>query len=120
MEYSDGTIRNKIAVGHTRMDIYLANVIVCYAAGVLQFITYSAVSVLSALFFIGPVSLTSMEQIPWRMGSSLFIMLAYTAAFSLIAMLDANKARAVVWELVLAFVFVMLTTQIYADLQGRN
>ena len=117
VEYSDGTIRNKIAVGHTRMDIYLANVIVCYAAGLLQFITYSIVSVLSALFLTGPFSLTSMGQIPWRICSSLFIILAYTAAFSLIAMLDANKARAVVMELVLAFVFVMLTTQIYGDLQ---
>ena len=76
VEYSDGTIRNKIAVGHTRMDIYLANVIVCYAAGILQFITYSVVSILSALFFIGPFSLTSMGQIPWRIGSSLFIILA--------------------------------------------
>lgn len=117
VEYSDGTIRNKIAVGHTRMDIYLANVIVCYAAGLLQFITYSIVSVLSALFFIGPYALTSMGHIPWRVCSSLFIILAYTAAFLLIAMLDANKARAVVTELVLAFVFVMLTTQIWGDLQ---
>jgi len=117
VEYSDGTIRNKIAVGHTRTDIYLANVIVCYAAGVWQFVTYSAVSILSALFFIGPLSLTSMDQIPWRVGSSLFIILAYTAAFSLIAMLDANKARAVVTELALAFLFVMLTAQIYGDLQ---
>ena len=117
VEYSDGTIRNKIAVGHTRADIYLANVIVCYAAGFLQFITYSIVSTLSALLFIGPYSLTSMGQIPWRIGSSLFIILVYTAVYSLIAMLDSNKARALVIELALAFVFVMLMTQIYSDLQ---
>lgn len=117
VEYSDGTIRNKIAVGHTRRDIYLANVIVCYAAGLLQFITYSVVSVFSSLLLIGPYALVSMSQIPWRVGCSLFIILAYTAAFSLIAMLDANKARAVVLELVLALVFVMLMTQIWSDLQ---
>ena len=28
-EYSDGTIRNKLVVGHSRMRIYLANFIVC-------------------------------------------------------------------------------------------
>lgn len=117
VEYSDGTIRNKIAVGHARRDIYLANVIVCYAAGLLQFITYSVVSVFSSLLLIGPYALVSMSQIPWRVGCSLFIILAYTAAFSLIAMLDANKARAVVLELVLALVFVMLMTQIWSDLQ---
>ncbi|MCM1174429.1 MAG: ABC transporter permease [Blautia sp.] len=117
VEYSDGTIRNKITVGHTRENIYLANVLVCYAAGILQFLTYSVVSGLSALFLIGPDSLTSMEQTLWRIGYSLLIALAYTAVFSMIAMLDNNKARAVVTELALAFVSVMLMTQIYADLQ---
>lgn len=117
VEYSDGTIRNKIAVGHRRMDIYLANVVVCYAAGILQFFTYSVVSALSSLLLIGSDSLTSMNRIPWRIGCSFFIILAYTAVFSLIAMLDSNKTRAVVIELVLALVFVMLTTQIYGDLQ---
>ena len=58
VEYSDGTIRNKISVGHKRTDIYLANVIVCYAAGAVQFFTYSAVSALSALFFVGKPALT--------------------------------------------------------------
>ncbi len=117
VEYSDGTIRNKIVAGHKRMDIYLANVIVCYAAGILQFFTYSAVSVMSALFFVGPYALSSMDQMAWRIGCSLFIILAYTAVFSLTAMLDSNKTRVVIIELVLAFIFVMLVTQIYADLQ---
>lgn len=117
VEYSDGTIRNKIAVGHKRTDIYLANVIVCYAAGIWQFFTYSAVSALSSLVLIGSGALTSMNRISWRIGCSFFIILAYTAVFSLIAMLDSNKTRAVVTELVLALVFVVLTTQIYGDLQ---
>lgn len=117
VEYSDGTIRNKIAVGHKRTDIYLANVAVCYAAGLLQFVTYSFVSALSALFFVGPSALASMERIPWRIGYSLVIILLYAALYSMIAMLDSNKTRAVVIELVVALVFVILTTQIYKDLQ---
>ncbi|MGY3662454.1 MAG: hypothetical protein ACXAHE_00930 [Roseburia sp. 1XD42-69] len=34
-DYSDGTIRNKLTVGHTRTNIYLANLIVTFAAGLL-------------------------------------------------------------------------------------
>ncbi len=117
VEYSDGTIRNKIAVGHKRADIYLANVIVCYAAGLLQFVTYSVVSLLSALFFVGPSALASMEGIPRRIVYSLVIILVYAAVYSLIAMLDSNKTRAVVVELLTALVFVILITQIYKDLQ---
>lgn len=116
-EYSDGTIRNKISVGHKRTDIYFANVIVCYAGGVLQFCTYSLVSVLSALLFVDFRALTSMCRIPGRIGYSLMILLAYTAVYSLIAMLDSNKTRAVVVELVIAFVFVILVSQIYRDLR---
>lgn len=120
VEYSDGTVRNKISVGHKRTDIYLANVIVCYAAGAVQFFTYSAVSALSALFFVGKPALTSMGQIPWRVGCSLIMLLVYTALYSLVAMLDSNKTRAVVVELLIALIFVILVSQIYKDLQEQE
>lgn len=40
-EYSDGTIRNKIIVGHSRIRIYLANLIVCAIASVLISLSYT-------------------------------------------------------------------------------
>lgn len=41
-EYSDGTIRNKLVVGHSRMRIYLANLIVCSIASILISLAYTA------------------------------------------------------------------------------
>ena len=40
-EYSDGTIRNKIIVGHSRIRIYLVNFIVCAIASVLFSLSYT-------------------------------------------------------------------------------
>lgn len=39
-EYSDGTMRNKLIAGHGRRDIYLANLVVCIAAGMLLSLAY--------------------------------------------------------------------------------
>lgn len=36
-EHSDGGLRNKLIVGHSRVKIYLANLITCAAAGVMMF-----------------------------------------------------------------------------------
>ena len=44
-EYSDGTIRNKIIVGHSRPKIYLANLVVCTVAAFMLHLIYILVIV---------------------------------------------------------------------------
>ena len=39
-EYSDGTIRNKLIIGHTRTCIYLSNLVVCSVVGMVFCISY--------------------------------------------------------------------------------
>ena len=116
MEYSDGTIRNKFVIGHTRKSVYLSNFITCCIVGLIQFATYSITSVISGCLLIGSNSFTAMTQLLWRFSYSILIIMAYAALFSLVAMLDSNKTRAVVVGLLLVFVYIMLTTQIWADL----
>ena len=116
VEYSDGTIRNKFVVGHTRKSVYLSNFITCCIVGLIQFATYSIMSVISGYLLIGSNSFTAMTQLLWRIIYSILIIMAYSALFSLVAMLDSNKTRAVVIGLVLAFVYIMLMTQIWSDL----
>lgn len=116
-DYSDGTIRNKMIIGHTRKNIYLANVFTCYAAGIIAFLTYSAASLLTGLLLIGASTYIGMTHMAERIAYCMVIILAYAAIFSLIAMLDANKARTAVVELLLVLVFVMLMSQIWSDLQ---
>lgn len=115
-DYSDGTIRNKIIIGYERKDIYLANFVICYVVGVIYFLTYIITSLLAGYFLIGSRTFTGMTNLPWRIGYSLIIILVYSAVFSVVAMVDSNKARVAVVELLLVFVSVVLLTQIFGDL----
>lgn len=108
-EYSDGTIRNKIIVGHTRTEIYLANFILAFAAGVI----IMSVWLVGALVAI-PVLGT------WEMGvSGLFLYLliaimfvgAFVSVFTCIAMLSDNKAITIAIS-----IFLFLGLLIYASM----
>lgn len=117
VEYNDGTIRNKFVIGYTRKAVYMSNFIICCLVGIIQFATYSITSLLTGWVLIGSHTFRGMPQPLWRIVYSMAIILAYSAVFSMAAMLDSNKARTAVIGLVLVFVFVMLMTQIWADLE---
>lgn len=93
-EYSDGTIRNKLIVGHTRTGVYLSHLIVCIAAGGLLCAAYLAPNLL-----IG-VPLLGMTMPAAAVGRLVLCILAlsaaYTALFTLVTMLSSSKAVAAV------------------------
>lgn len=105
-EYSDGTMRNKVIVGHTRTDIYLANFLTCFLGDV----------IFTALWFIG--GLPGLVLIgPFEMGLSgafLYFLVAvgfaavFTALFVGLSTLYQNKAAAVVLALVLWLMLALL------------
>lgn len=109
-EYSDGTMRNKIVVGHSRNSVYLSHFTVCAAAGLLMCAAY----VLPA-GIIGTCLLGFFEaDIQIILGLTLlsFIMsLAFTAVYILVAMLNQNKA--VVAVINIMGVFILLFAAIY-------
>lgn len=117
VEYSDGTIRNKIAVGHSRLPIYLANLIVCYAAGVIAFLTSSVVSLVMGLLLIGRETVLGLRVPGTVMVIGLFIILAYTGLFVMVAMVDAVKARMALINLILAILLLAMGTLVQLRLQ---
>lgn len=90
-EYSDGTIRNKIIVGHSRIRIYLANLIVCAIASVLISLSYTV-----GVFVIGNMNggelITETATIFLCMISSLMISVTFASIMTLLAILNTNKA----------------------------
>lgn len=116
-EYRDGVIRNKIAVGHTRSDIYFASFITCATAGFIFLAVYAVVSAVSGSLLIGPVTLTSLSNVGLCVVCSIFIMIVYAAIFVAVAMIDSNKARSAAASLVVAMLLLVAGFMLYNDLQ---
>lgn len=90
-EFEDGTIRNKIVMGHTRSEIYFANVTVCIIAGWLMCLGCLISSLLVGIpllgFFHTEISIILLE------GICVFALsAAYAAIYCFIAMLNSNRA----------------------------
>lgn len=113
-EYSEGTIRNKIVLGHTRTNIYLANFITCLAADI---IIYCAMLIggLAALPYLGG----------WQGGAAsllvniligLFLTVALTSILTMLSMLSTNKAITAVASIILVFALMVIASAFYNSL----
>ena len=116
-EYEIGTIRNKLAVGHCRRDIYLANFVISGIAGLLFAITHIAVSLLVGLPFLGSLLRESLAAVGWRLIGAVVLILCYAAIFTFLAILDSSKARNGAISLVLALVIALGGLYTYGRLQ---
>lgn len=106
-EYTDGTMRNKLFVGHSRHNVYLANLLVTGAAGFIFLLTHMAVAVLLGVPFTGTAAITAVSLSAWRLCSLALIAVVYAALFTLFAMLDSNKARVSVVTLLLSLAMIL-------------
>ena len=91
-EYSDGTVRNKLAVGHSRVIVYLAHALTAAAAALLFCLAY----ILAALAVGIPLLNGGIERpIPiflLNLLGSLILAAAYSALFTLVTLNVRQKA----------------------------
>lgn len=113
-EYSDGTIRNKIVVGHTRTSIYIANLITAFTATLLIMIVW----LIGALVAIPTLGI-------WKMGiPNLLVYLliavmfeaALSAIFTFVCMQSTNKAITVAFSVLLFFGLLFFASMTYTAL----
>lgn len=114
-EYSDGTIRNKLTVGHTRGSIYLSKLIVCAAADIMMHILF-VVLAMGKVFLDG----TTMEaaQILRFAVVSTTAVLALTALLLLFSMSIQNKAAGAVVCLLSVLIMMFATMSIQQRLEA--
>ena len=114
-EYSDGTIRNKLVVGHSRMRIYLANLIVCSIACVLTSLAYVA-GIIMVGSSKGGELLTETSIVSMCLICSVLVSIAFASIMTMLAMLNTNKAGNVVVSMILALVLLVSSSYIYQRL----
>lgn len=102
-ELGDGTVRNKVVTGHRKSHIYLANLLVCTIASLGMSLTYLAVYLAISTPCLGPLE-ADMTTAVAILISGMVLALAYCAIFTLIAMLNSNKAVVSTACILLAFI----------------
>lgn len=116
-EYSDGTIRNKLIVGHRRWEIYLsgwltgiAAVFLMCAAFLLSYCTFG--------FLLLDASEAPLEQIIFYAAISFFTAAAYVSLFHVLSMLVSKKATSAVLCLLIFLGLFMLAMMIQSRLDA--
>lgn len=102
-EYSDGAIRNKLIVGHSRIAVYLSNYIISVAAILFMCIDYMVTALLIGIPLFGFFKM-GFSTILGFIGYSIMMVLAYAGIFTLLAMLNSNKSTNAVLSILLIIV----------------
>lgn len=109
-EYSDGTMRNKIVIGHKRAYIYLANfitsAIVSIAMSIMFFFPFLCIGVPLFGFFEMDIKLVLLFSL-----AALVLAVVFSSIFTLISMLNRNKAITAIICILLAVLFLVVGTQ---------
>ncbi len=98
-EYSDGTIRNKIIVGHTRTSIYIANLITAFTATLLMMSVW-LIGALIAIPTLGVWEMSISHLILYLLIAVMFVS-AFSAICTFVNMTSSNKAVTVAVSILL-------------------
>lgn len=104
-EYSDGTIRNKLVVGHTRVNLYCSNLLASCAVSVLIVLIHGAVTGLVGYLLFGAFQM-QLSQGLFAIACACLAAVSYTCICIFISMNCSNKAVAAVVSLVLMMVLL--------------
>lgn len=115
-EYSDGTIRNKIIVGHSRCAVYFSNLIVNFVACILIAFSYTL-----AVFIVGAPRFgffeVSAEHILFYSFAAIMMIFALTSIYTLLCLLITNKATSAVICVLVSFALFFSTITIKSRLK---
>lgn len=105
VEYSDGTIRNKIIAGHTKTNIYLSNFIFSLVTGIIFQVVWTIIVLSVGIPIFGMPVIDLRTQ--WIIFISLIMIIAsYATIFNFVSILSANKTISAVTCILLFFIMM--------------
>jgi len=115
VEYSDGAIRNKIIIGHKRINIYLSNFIIITATSLFQYIIYLIIilSLGAPLFGMGTLPIQTLIVKVLLMCA---VIITYSSICTFIAIECSNKTLTAVINIMSIFTLLIVATYCYSRL----
>lgn len=105
-EYANGTIRNKIVIGHSRTSIYLSNLIISIVVGLLIELIYMLVVSTIAIPMFGKIQIP-LSQFAFIIVDIIMIIIAYSSLFNLIGMICTDITVSTVISILLTLVMLI-------------
>ncbi|MEA5004296.1 MAG: ABC transporter permease subunit [Christensenella sp.] len=115
-EYSDGTMRNKLAAGAKRTHIYFAHFITCAIAGILIDVVYLAIISSLGFALLGTLVTPVTTLLIW-IAVGILLTLSWAAIFTLITMLVTSKAVSAIVCVLLAVVLMVAGSNLCMSLK---
>ena len=112
-DYSNGTIRNKLVIGHTRIEIYFSNLIATAAGGLILLASEWFVVLVTGVCLGGGIGMAA-EELLLKMLICIAAIIAVSAIFTLLGMLFTSKSTIVTITLVMTFVLIIGAAMIEA------
>ena len=108
-EYSDGAIRNKIVVGHTRKNIYLSNLIISIAVGLFIEFVYLILVMIIGIPTLGGLQIP-IDKFLFILLDMILIVVAYSSIFNFITLMCSDITIATV-ICIIAFIGMFVVSE---------
>lgn len=114
-DYSDGSVRNKLVVGHRRWEIYLSHLVTCTAGCLLMCVGYLLPYLAVGIPLFGFLQKDASTVLAY-LGTTLVLTVALASLYTMLAMLIPNRAVSAVVALVLSFGLLLGGSYLYSYL----
>lgn len=116
-EYSDGTIRNKVIVGHSRIQIYLVNLMTNIVVSFVLCLCFLVPVLAIGIPLLGPLT-TGTHIILWMFLGTLCLAIAFCSVFTMFSMINSNKPAVVVTGMLFMIAFLMIAVGVSTKLEA--